>query len=112
MVGNQVRISADVERTPPLGVVHLGFQGVHRFHDGGYQLHKDMPLGSELDGTLDAVEEGDAELVLEFPQVGGDGGLAQLQAAGGFGDAVETGYMVKADNFPQFHRGALPQDRI
>ena len=103
VVGHDVGIGADDERAAPFGVVHLRFQRVDGCHDGRHQFVENRPLRGELYRPLDAVEQRDAELAFQLPQVGGHGGLAQLQFACRFGHAAEARHMVKADNLAQFH---------
>ena len=103
VVGNDVGVSAHDEGAASLGVVHLGFQGVDGLDNGRHQFIEQGAFGSKLDGTLDAVEQGDTELALQLAEVSGNRGLPKLQLASRLGYAPQAGYVVKADNLSQFH---------
>ena len=69
MMGYQIWVGADNERTPPLCVVHLRLEGVYGGDHRSHQLQKSESFRGQLNGTLDAVKEGDTELIFQFPKV-------------------------------------------
>src|ERR671915_2550088 len=76
VVQSQVSVSPNCERALVLWGVHIGFQGVYALNDGSDYLENNRALGSQLDGTLDPVEEEHPKLLLQFPQLMADCRLA------------------------------------
>jgi hypothetical protein len=56
--------------------VYIGFQGLYALDDGSNYLENNCALRGQLDGTLDPVEEEHPKLLLQFPQLMADRGLA------------------------------------
>ena len=108
VVHHQVVVGAHYEGTEALGIVHLGLEGIHRVDHGGDQVQQGQALGGELNGALDAVEEGNSKLAFQFSQVSGDSGLAEFQRPGGFGHAAKPGHVIETDELAQFHKACSP----